>query len=521
MIDFQSFLAEIAKAPLQAKVTAVLTLLAIVGVLGIAGVFATRPHYVTLYSGLDDAERVAVEKALAGVGVSFRTSQPPGPYVLYVDDGAQDEAQIAVALAEALKRTPSGIDVGESGTSTIFMAAGERQQRMLKREWQEAEQLLEQLDFVSRATVKTSSPDSSPLRRKEPVTVSVALHLRGSGELTSHQATTVAKLVRYRFGVPAENVIISDQAGRILHDPTEGSGLDARSSIEQSTTYDRDLASKVNAALAVAFGEHKALVTVTSEWDYDQSTTIAETLDPEAVTLSTETSSSKTPQNGSSGVGGAVGTAANIPGGFGVDNAAFPGQTEGLGGAAPAETSDEKSVFDIGRSRKQTVRTTPRIARLSVSLVVDESLAAKREEIVELVKAAVGFDATRQDVIGVNTTTFPVPEVESEEGEVVEAPAEPNPTMELLLTRGVEIVAALAFVALLFMSLKGGKKKGAAAAAGDVGSPEAAGLEVGGESLDPALVAQAQIEELVKTNPRRVSEILSRWASDDATVGSK
>ena len=43
-----------------------------------------------------------------------------------------------------------------------------------------------------------------------------------------------------------------------------------------------------------------------------------------------------------------------------------------------SESKDEKSVFEAGRSTIQTVTTAPRLARLSVSLVIDESLDAGR-----------------------------------------------------------------------------------------------------------------------------------------------
>ena len=91
--------------------------------------------------------------------------------------------------------------------------------------------------------------------------------------------------------------------------------------------------------------------------------------------------------------------------------------------------------------------------------------------------------------------------------------------MELLLTRGVEIVAALAFVLVLLKSLKGPKSAGAKGGSGARGGAGGADTEPQVE-LDPALVARAQIDELVKSNPRKVGEILSRWASED-TVGAR
>ena len=185
---------------------------------------------------------------------------------------------------------------------------------------------------------------------------------------------------------------------------------------------------------------------------------------------------------------------------------------------AVSETSDERTTYDAARSRTQTVRTAPRLERLSVSLVIDTSLAEQRDEIIELVKAAVGFDAKRQDLFGVSTTSFAVDQTAAEPGaeEAQEAPKRPNPTLELLLTRGVEIVAALAFAIVLLKSLKGPKRSAAAGAARGAGALADGGLP----EPDPALVARAQIEELVRSNPRRVGEILSRWASEE-TAGAR
>jgi hypothetical protein len=49
--------------------------------------------------------------------------------------------------------------------------------------------------------------------------------------------------------------------------------------------------------------------------------------------------------------------------------------------------------------------------------------------------------------------------------------------------------------------------------------PQECSADPAGE-LDPALLARAQIDELVRSNPRRVGEILSRWASEE-TAGAR
>jgi flagellar biosynthesis/type III secretory pathway M-ring protein FliF/YscJ len=366
-------------------------------------------------------------------------------------------------------------------------------------------------------------PDTSPLRARKPVTVSVALGLSGGGELSKEQAANVAKLVRYRFGVPAENVVITDQSGRTLYDPTLAEDGEARirDLFDQAARYDRDLAAKANEHIEAAFGPRKALVTVTSRWNYDQSTTVDEKLDPKAVAVQTETRTTQTPQGAASPVGGAAGVASNVPDEFGNESAAVPTPGSGAGGAV-ATSKDEKKTFEASKSRTQTVRSVPRLERLSIALVVDESLAARKDELQRIVEAAVGFDRTREDAIGVTTTSFVEPVAATGTPEGVAAPASegPSATTEMLLRRGVEIASALGFLFLLATSLRGSTKaKGKPAAgsrgenAASSGAPGDAGLPTDAE-IDPELLAHAQIEELVRSDPRRVGEILSRWVDD-------
>lgn len=546
--ELKNLIDQIAKAPARTKLVTLLSIAAVIAVFLGAGWISGKPHFVKLYSDLSDAERVAVEKALSGAEVRYRVSDFPGPFVVYVDEPQFDKAQFAVAMAEALRTTPKGIDTSGAGAGAIFLSAGERQQTMQKREWQETERLLEQFDFVTDATVTTSMPDPSPLRAQKPVMVSVTLQLKGAGDLSAEQASNVAKIVRYRFGVPAENVVIADQSGRTLFDPTHAEGgQDPRELLVQSEKYDRELASKANKHIESAFGPRKALVTVTSQWNYDHSTIYDEKIDPETVAIQVDTKETSAPVGALNSTGGAAGVSSNTPNEFGNETTPVPNETSGAATAAAAgstRTKDNRTTYEASRTRTETVRTTPRLERMSVALVIDESLASKKAEIQKIVEAAVGFDSGRQDTIGVTTTSLSVPEVVAADGTTPEgttpeeAPAEEpglSPMMETLLQRGVEIVSAIAFLGLLATSLKGSKKGAAAAGAGHAPALAGAGGPVGsaGSSggattmvnsdgsamdVDPEVLARAQIEELVRTDPRRVGEILSRWVDEKATA---
>lgn len=521
--DPRNLLQQLSVAPLQTKLAAAVCTLAIVAALSIGGWVAAQPHFVKLYANLGDAERVAVEKALAEAQLSYRVSDFPGPFVVYVDESRFDDAQIAVALAGALAQAPRGIDAGQAGTAAIFMSSSERAQSMQKREWQECEHLLEQLDFVAGATVTTSMPESSPLKPKKPVMVSVALELRSDSALSPERAENVATLVRFRFGVPAENVVISDQSGNLLYDPATSDVEDkrVRDLFEHAARYDRELAAKANSLIDASFGTRKARVTVTSQWNHDQSTIVDEKIDPDPVLLSREKQKTSTPQGTPAEVGGPAGVASNVANEFGNGNAALGAAAPKKPSEAVATTEDEKLTYDASRSRTQTVRSAPTLERLSVSLVLDESLAAKQSEIRALVEAAVGFDALRNDALGMSTTTFAVDAprplandsgTPSSANGTQSAPAVPS---RWWIERGIEIVAGLGFVVLLVWSLRPSRaaKISAETAADDE-------LAAGPVAIDPEQLARAHIEELIKSDPRRVGEILSRWADEATPTGA-
>lgn len=169
------------------------------------------------------------------------------------------------------------------------------------------------------------------------------------------------------------------------------------------------------------------------------------------------------------------------------------------------------------------------LQRLSIGLSLDNSLAEQRAELENLVKATVGFDQRRSDqlVSAVVTMRRPVDAVDGEgavagepaadsgvKGALVEEVEEPglSPMMELLITRGVEIASALAFIVLLALSLRGMRAPKAGAAAGSAGDPT---LDAEGNAIDPEVLALAQVQELLRNDPDRVISILSNWAREE------
>jgi flagellar biosynthesis/type III secretory pathway M-ring protein FliF/YscJ len=196
--------------------------------------------------------------------------------------------------------------------------------------------------------------------------------------------------------------------------------------------------------------------------------------------------------------------------------------TEGKAGSSggsdhvSATTTDTHKEYFTPRATEQVVRTAPVLLRLSISLFLDDSLVELEESLTASVKAAVGFRSDRPDVFSL--TTLPFAGVGSgEDGEAVAEPAaEPlSPVVETILRRGVEILSALVFLFVLFRSLKGARQL-VSRGSGPKSTAPGISPETGLPDVPIEVLARAQVEEILNSNPEKIGEILSSWAREEA-----
>lgn len=509
---FKQLLAALKGTSAGTKAIAAVVALGMAGVLGLAGVLVNRPHLEIAFSGLADHEVAKVNRALSEAGIGFEVSQPPGPYVVFVDRSERTSAYMAVYGAGALDKPLKGI-LSDAGVASVFNSAEERAQSVRKREWEEMEKMLEELDFVVSARVRTSPGGGSSLGGDEiSPSASVTLRLAGNADLTRPQATTVANLVSRGLGVEKRFLTVSDQTGLAVFDGDSQSddGVDVKDLLQHQTDYDRRLSTQATQILGDILGANKARVSVSSEWDYAQTTTSKEMTEKGAIVQETKTSQER-PLGSSSAASNAVGLSANVL----APNAENPGAQPVAAEPLVEKSSEERKDYEPSRSKEERVRLTPELKRLSVALFLDESIDPLQKEALETaIKASVGYDAARDAFSSVVLAFAVPPATEEAEGEAVVEPTKPSPMMEMLLQRGVEIASALVFLVLLAKSLKGPKKGVEVAAGGEGGTGETTAAA----AVDPELLARAQIDELLRSDPSKVGEILSRWAREETVT---
>jgi flagellar M-ring protein FliF len=531
-------------AATRAGVAALVVGLAIVSAFAVQ--YANQPHYEVLLSGLDDAETARVGEALAGAGVEWRASQPPGPFVVYVDDSQLTLARNAVFAAGALRGHDGGILTESGGLATLLLGSQERQQIMRKRVWEEMERMLELQDFVQEAKVQTMVPEGRVFGRQPRITASVTLVTRGGQELSRKQAQTVARLVRFGLGIAEEDLVIADDQGKSLFDGLDlagGAGL-VEDWLSAGEEADRRLEDKAKRVLDDILGPGLARIAVRSEWDFTTTTSLADTSTSSPAALISERVTSTTDPRFATdvGPGGAVGTAGNLTGSnnsFAAPDQSAVDVRSTSRQQAPAEpalskASEQERVFAPSRTLTTTEQRTPKLSRMSVALYLDSSISGSNRTAIEnAVKATVGFSTQRGDEFQFAQLEFAKPE-ESAAGAAPAADSGLPPIVTMLLDRAVEIVLAIVFLFLLLRTVRGAGKARKQREK-ELEALRAEELEMRRlqreeqvariqaqkeEAQSPLVVSKSRVASLVGEEPDKVGELLSAWVRDARKVSA-
>ncbi len=376
---------------------------------------ASRPAMSLLYSGLDPATAGEVVGRLEQIGV---TSDVRGD-AIYVPEGERDRVRLSLAREGLPRQGQSGYELldgisGFSATSDMFDAAFWR-----AKEGELARTILA-APGVRAARVHVAVPSRRPFARESaPPTASITVTMAG-GALTEAQARAFRYLVALAVPnlAPEQVAVIDSRAGMVL---APGSGDGAQDAGAQAAEREERLKREIEQLIAARVGRDRARVSVTVETDREAETVIETVIDPESrVTISLD---NEEITDQSSGGATNVTVASNLPAG----DAAADAERQ----AARSETR-ERANYDYSELRRERVRQAGAIRRISVAVLVDGIVSAEddgtpvwsprpQEELdtlAELVRAAIGFDGERGDIVTVDSLAF---QPDATPGELAEA----------------------------------------------------------------------------------------------------
>ncbi len=518
--------------------------LAAVGLAAVAAVlflgqWAQQPEYSPAFTRLSESDASAIVTKLKEMKVPYELADG-GATVRVPSDRVYD-----VRLQLASQGLPKGGSIGfELFDKASFGLTDFAQKLNFQRALEgELSRTIGRLSGVEEARVHVVLPqDELFLQRENPATASVVLRVRPGSDLDSRQIRGIVNLVSSSVeGLKPENVTVLDGDGVLLSGQEDGQLAGAGRTAgqrEAQRAYERSLQGDIQAMLDRVLGPQKAVARVSATMDWDQYEANTETYSPAGKEAQIR-SSRETVERSSVPLGEAA-TLASVPS-YPLDgrNATPPPTPEATKTSAPSATPVEDGVsgssasaiepryekrdtttnYEVSKLVERTVRAPGAVKRLSVAVMLDgQADAAMASTISKTVAAAVGLDEARGDTIVVTSLPFDRTAVAAQERATQE-----TTTRALYVEIGKAVVALISLIAVLLLVRS--LLKGLTAARHS--SPPGGGLgrdprfaptiSLGsppgtGDSLP--LLTQSEVQELAKTQPRLVAQIVQSWIDE-------
>ena len=481
----------------------------LVVLLGIGGsvYLSTRPDFALLFGNLDPSDASAVVEEVRGAGVEAQVRG--GGRDVFVPRESVSEMRMLVS-AGGLPRGAGGagwelFDKSSFGVSDFVQNVTYRRalQGALARD-------IQSFEAVESASVNITRPKRSAfLSGDRNPKASVIVRTRNGRQLSEENVQAIAHLIAGAVeGLDSSDVKVMDAKMRVLTEGDDDS-LAAHADKQLQFRMREEEVRQRRAQEMLDRMQIKADVRVAAELEFQEIKETSETVDPQTVPL-TETVENRSSKPADSGRGGPAGTEAKVKDGLSLPS-----------GDGQIEESDEKITTTYTTSnrvvRSQNINT-PKIKRLSVSLVVHQDHGERLAEIEDLVKAAVAFDESRNDTLRSMVHDF--------ETALDETPVEEEggtALLEMMLERGVQVIGILGALLLLLKILKSVDRKPSVATSQHPGNASEQATMEAVARAEQARVAEEQevvatpitlndiVRDTVSADPRAANRVLRTW----------
>lgn len=491
--------------------------------------WSSQTSFVTLYSGLDASDSGRIVEQLRSQGVPFELEG--GGTTVLVPESQVDEMRVNFAAQGLPEGGVVGFEIfeGNSFTATDFV-----QRLNFQRGLQgELSRTIEAFNAVDSARVHIVLPERSLFREDQtPATASIVLRLRSGMRLSSSEIGGIAKLVSGAVeGLQMEHISILDTGGSVLFDGAQQ--LDdtvmgsASRQLDIQRAYEQALERDAQELLDRSLGLSRGVVTVRAILNFDSLEIETETFEvggdseTPGIPRSTTTIEEAYTTSGASVASGVPGAVANIPGAdTNLDEA-----STAAGSTVDYSRTETVSNFEVGRTVTRTTQAPGEIERLTVSLLLDDTVPEEQiQPLTDAVSAAVGLDTERGDTMAVTRFTFDRTAID----EATAAFESAESTQQLLGYARIGLpvillIVAFIFFRLLIRSIDSRSYRLAATPQGalSAGGTGAAGLSLPAAAQRPTLpppperdeVSEVQqaVSSLVTGQPETVTDIVQSW----------
>ncbi len=469
--------------------------------------WATQPDYVVMANGLSPQEAAEIVGLLETKKIAYELNFSGSA----VSVARSDMSQARLAMKDVWD--PKLAE--ESSSFGGFPGSPQEEEDLRTRKLEKRiATSIEKIKGVRTATVHISQSTSSPfVMEQKPTTASVMLEVNNTVPLSGHAAQSILTLVaRAVEGLDPQNISLMDTAGRQFQ-ASNGMNGTVSSQFEHRQMVEHSLAAKAESMLSELLGPGKAVVRVSADIDFRETTRSEISYDPASKVKKNETIETVSQTGGVSGINGDVGISSNL-----IPDLSSPSNSSGT------YKKEVNSVDFENASINETVRDNPgRIIRITVAAIVDlskanssdaavatadpnaDSTAAapavasaiSKQDVELIIKQAVGFDSERNDEVQVLFAALEPIGLEPELPSLVSTWVQYEPVIDSAIWgTGVLLAAVLGFLALRRMK------------------PLVVARDESG-SLTPEQLSQViQLSEKVKRSPDVAAQILSAWMEE-------
>lgn len=253
-------------------------------------------------------------------------------------------------------------------------------------------------------------------RDKQEPTASVALTLRGAGELEKGEITAIRNLVASAVpGLKVQRITIVDNRGRLLAkgvDESGDPGVYAADAEEFRLAYEGRLRDTVERLLEQSLGAGKVKAEINAVIDFDRIVKNSEKFDPEGQVARSVQGITETENSHEKKIDDTVTVQNNLP-----DSSK---DKAGLASQSQLQRNEETTNYEISKEVTNQVKETGTVKRLSVAVLVDGTYTtaangvseyhprtqAELDQLEDLVRSAIGFQVDRGDELKVVNMQF-------------------------------------------------------------------------------------------------------------------
>jgi flagellar M-ring protein FliF len=472
---------------------------------------SAKPNLVVAYSGLAPEDSAALADQLGKDGIAYEVRG--GGSQIAVPATKVAEARIKLAQAGLPRGGGIGLEIFDK---TNFGATDFVQNVNFRRGLEgELSRSINTLEGVRSSRVHIVMPKEALFKEDQnQATASVLLQLKPNAHLNNDQVRGITNLVTNSIeGMHAGGVTIMDETGHVLYDGAiqdSPFGGGSSTQLETQRQYEVALQRDLETTLTKIVGVGRSAVTVRARLNFDNVKTTADQYAPVTSPRSSVTSTETFSGNGLN-VGQVPGT--------GTNGGTNPGANTTANGTSTYNRTETTTNNELSRTQTTTVKAPGSVDRLSVSVVLDESVTAAQEStLTSAIAAAVGLDQVRGDTLSVARLPFDASVKEAFAPLPGDGIGQYLSYLKLLLPL-LAVVLAFVLVMLLLRSLS---KRQLTMPAFSLQALPAGGIApaLPRPNALPALEAATDPQEervlkLAEANPRAVADVVQTWMREE------